>query len=238
VSLAARRYVSEVYPGDYQIIPNGIDLDHFTNHTTPWPQYSDGKTNILFVGRLEKRKGLRYLLEAYGRLKWDLPNTRLLVAGPGNLDQESQRLLSARDLGDVVLLGGVPQADLPRYYASADIFCAPATGSESFGIVLLEAMSAGKPIVASNIEGYSGVISHGKQGLLCPPRDVGALTEALAYLVQNPEVAQRLGATGRGMVQRYRWQVVARQVEEYYHQCLERARPSRNRHGRLGKRAA
>ncbi len=245
VSAAARRYVSEVYPGDYQIIPNGIDLDHFTNHADPWPQYQDGKTNILFVGRMEKRKGLRYLLEAYGRLKWDLPNTRLLVAGPGNLDQESQRLLSARDLGDVVLLGGVPHADLPRYYASADIFCAPATGSESFGIVLLEAMAAGKPIVASNIEGYSGVISHGKQGLLCPPRDVGALTEALAYLVQNPEVAQRLGATGRDMVPRYRWQVVARQVEEYYFHCLDLARSSRgraaegrSRHGRPGKRAA
>ena len=238
VSPAARRHVSEVYPGDYQIIPNGIDLDHFTNHAAPWPQYLDGKTNILFVGRMEKRKGLRYLLEAYGRLKWDLPNTRLLVAGPGNLDQESQRLLSARELGDVVLLGGVPQADLPRYYATADIFCAPATGSESFGIVLLEAMAAGKPIVASNIEGYSGVIAHGKQGLLCPPRDAGALTDALAYLVRNPGVARRLGATGRGMVQRYRWQVVARQVEDYYYQCLDRARPSRNKHGRAGKRTA
>jgi phosphatidylinositol alpha-mannosyltransferase len=236
VSPAARRHVSEVYPGDYQIIPNGIDLAHFTNHAAPWPQYLDGKTNILFVGRMEKRKGLRYLLEAYGRLKWDLPNTRLLVAGPGNLDQESQRLLSARELGDVVLLGGVPQADLPRYYATADIFCSPATGSESFGIVLLEAMAAGKPIVASNIEGYSGVIAHGKQGLLCPPRDAGALSDALAYLVRNPGVARQLGATGRGMVQRYRWQVVARQVEDYYYQCLDRARPSRNKHGRAGKR--
>lgn len=252
VSPAARRYVSEVYPGNYQIIPNGIDLDHFTNHTTPLPQYQDGKTNILFVGRLEKRKGLRYLLEAYGRLKWDLPNTRLLVVGHGNLDQESQRLVSARDLGDVVLVGGVPQADLPRYYATADIFCAPATGSESFGIVLLEAMAAGKPIVASNIEGYSGVISHGRQGLLCPPRDAGALTDALAYLVRNPAVARRLGATGRGMVQRYRWQVVARQVEDYYHHCLDLARYSRSpsalgltaltegrsKHGRSGKRTA
>jgi phosphatidylinositol alpha-mannosyltransferase len=259
VSPAARRYVSNVYPGDYQIIPNGIDLDHFTNHTEPLPQYLDGKTNLLFVGRLEKRKGLRYLLEAYGRLKWDLPNTRLLVVGPGNLDQDSQRLLSAQGLQDVVLVGGVSHADLPRYYATADIFCAPAIGSESFGIVLLEAMAAGKPIVASNIEGYSGVIAHGRQGLLCPPRDSGALTEALAYLVRNPDVAHRLGVTGRRMVQRYRWQVVARQVEDYYHQCLDLARFSRSpsalglleavkprtastegrsRHGRPGKRTA
>ncbi|MBM3942203.1 MAG: glycosyltransferase family 4 protein [SAR202 cluster bacterium] len=234
VSPAASRYVNNTFPGDYHIIPNGIDLDHFTNNTTPWPQYRDGKTNILFVGRMEKRKGLRYLLEAYGRLKWDMPNIRLLVVGPGNLDQESQRLVSARNLEDVVFVGPVSHADLPRYYATADIFCSPATGSESFGIVLLEAMAAGKPIVASSIEGYSGIITHGKQGLLCPPKDPVALTEAIAHLVQRPDFARKLGDTGRQMAQRYRWQVVARQVEDYYYQCLDSIRPRSRKNGRPG----
>jgi phosphatidylinositol alpha-mannosyltransferase len=221
VSPAAQQYVSRVFPREYRIIPNGMDVDYFASNAVPWPQYQDGKTNILFVGRLEKRKALKYLLDAYSRLKWDLPNLRLLVVGPGNLDEDSYHILSARNLQDVVFLGGVPYQDLPRYYATADIFCAPTTGGESFGMVLLEAMAAGKPIVASNIEGYNWIISHGQQGLLCPPRDSAALADTLGFLVRNPEVGYHMGAIGRQMVQKYRWEIVARQVEDYYYNCLE-----------------
>ena len=220
VSPAAHNYVHNFFPRDYRIIPNGIDVDHFAGNAAPWPEYQDGKTNILFVGRMEKRKGLRYLLEAYCRLKWDHPNTRLIVVGPGNLDRESHGILSARNPRDVELVGGVSYQDLPRYYASADIYCSPATGQESFGIVLLEAMACGKPIVASAIEGYMGIVQDGEQGLLFPRRDAHALANALASLVQNPEYARRLGETGRRMVEQYRWEVVARQVESYYYDCI------------------
>jgi len=230
VSPAARRYVSNTFPGDYRIIPNGIDVDHFNSNPTPWPQYQDGKTNILFVGRLEKRKGVKYLLDAFSRLKWDLPGIRLLVVGPGNLDEDSYQILSGRNLQDVVLVGGVPYDDLPRYYATADIFCSPATGGESFGMVLLEAMAAGKPVVASDIEGYNGIVSHGQQGLLFPRMDAAALADTLDLLVRNPALRQRMGATGRRMVDKYRWQVVARQVENYYFDCLKAV------HGRSWKR--
>ncbi|MEK7807302.1 MAG: glycosyltransferase family 4 protein, partial [Chloroflexota bacterium] len=127
VSPAARRYVSEAFPGDYKIIPNGIDVDHFTCNGGPLPQYQDGKTNILFVGRLEKRKGLKYLLDAYSRLKWELPNIRLLVVGPGTPDRDCYRVIGARGLQDVVFVGPVSYDELPRYYATADIFCSPAT---------------------------------------------------------------------------------------------------------------
>ena len=220
VSPAARKYVHNFFPRDYRIIPNGIDVDHFAGNAVPWPEYQDGKNNILFVGRMEKRKGLRYLLEAYCRLKWDYPNTRLIVVGPGNLDRESHSILSARNPGDVVLVGGVSYQDLPRYYASADIYCSPATGQESFGIVLLEAMACGKPIVASAIEGYMGILKDGEQGLLFPRRDAQALANTLASLIENPEYALRLGATGRRLVEQYRWKVVARQVESYYYDCI------------------
>ncbi len=220
VSPAARQYIHDFFPRDYRIIPNGIDVDHFANNAVPWPEYNDGKTNILFVGRMEKRKGLKYLLEAYCRLKWEYPDIRLIVVGPGNLDRESQSILSARNPGDVVLVGGVSYQDLPRYYASADIYCSPATGQESFGIVLLEAMACGKPIVASAIEGYMGIVKDGKQGLLFPRRDSEALAQALATLLNNPEYAHRLGATGRQMVEEYRWRMVARQVESYYYDCI------------------
>lgn len=220
VSPAAHKYVHNFFPRDYRIIPNGIDVEHFAANAQPWPQYQDGKTNLLFVGRLEKRKGLKYLLAAYSRLKWEYPNLRLIVVGPGNLDPESHQILSARNPADVELVGGVSYQDLPRYYASADLFCSPATGQESFGIVLLEAMAAGKPIVASDIEGYAGILRHGEQGLLFPRKDPDALADALASLINDPARAARMGAAGRRSVEQYRWQVVARQVENYYLDCI------------------
>jgi phosphatidylinositol alpha-mannosyltransferase len=223
VSAAARRYVHQAFPGEYKIIPNGIDVDRFANDVIPWPQYQDGKTNILFVGRLEKRKGLRYLLEAYSKLKWENPNTRLLVVGPGLPDERSFEIIGARKLQDVELIGSVPDEDLPRYYASADIFCSPATGAESFGIVLLEAMAAGKPVVASDIEGYRGIISHGLQGLLVPRNNSNELAKSLSMLIENPNLARDMGIKGSQIVQQYRWSVVASQVEDYYETCIKTA---------------
>ena len=223
VSPAARRYVNNTFPGDYEIIPNGIDFKHFSTNVAPMPQYQDGKINILFVGRLEKRKGLRYLLEAYGKLKWDLPNIRLIVVGPGNPDKESYRVMSSQNLQDVEFVGRVSYDDLPRYYASADIFCSPATGAESFGIVLLEAMSAGKPVVASDIEGFRGVMTHGEQGLLVPKKDSNALAEALGMLARDPELRRKLGGNGNRLAEEYRWEVVAGRVEAYYNTCLKAA---------------
>ena len=221
VSPAACRYVNEAFPADYKIIPNGIDVDHFASHPKPFLQYKDGKTNILFVGRLEKRKGLKYLLEAYSLLKWDLPNIRLIVVGPGTPDRDSYRILGARGLQDVEFVGKVSYDDLARYYATADIFCSPATGAESFGIVLVEAMASGKPVVASEIEGYKGILTHEEQGLLFPSKDSEALAQALARLIENPALAQQLGAKGRQTAEQYRWSVVASQVEDYYQECLK-----------------
>jgi len=228
VSPAALRYVNNTFPGDYEIIPNGIDFDHFSTKAVPYPKYQDGKLNILFVGRLEKRKGLRYLLEAYGNLKWENPNIRLIVVGPGNPDKESYRILSSHNLQDVEFVGRVSYDDLPRYYASADIFCSPATGAESFGIVLLEAMAAGKPVIASDIEGFRGVMTHGEQGLLVPKKNGDALADALSTLANDPELRLKLGAQGNKTAEDYRWEVVAGRVENYYKSCLQTANNSVN----------
>jgi phosphatidylinositol alpha-mannosyltransferase len=237
VSPVARRYVNNFFPRDYEIIPNGIDIDHFAKNAQPWPQYQDGKTNILFVGRLEKRKGLRHLLDAYSRLQWELPNTRLLIVGPGSPDKDSHHILSARNPQDVVMVGKVSYRDLARYYATADIFCSPATGAESFGIVLLEAMAAGKPVVASDIEGYKGVVTHGKQGLLVPKCDPQALAETLSYLAKNPDLRARMGTHGQQMVEQFRWSSVARRVEDYYYETIETVQQMSEVNGRSGKRA-
>lgn len=216
VSPAAQSHVEPFFPGEYRIIPNGIDLDRFSPQVPPLAEFIDGKVNILFVGRLEKRKGLRYLLEAYGRLKWDFPNTRLIVVGPGNPDKYCYRILSERNLQDVVFAGAVPYSVLPHFYSTADIFCTPATGKESFGVVLLEAMAAAKPIVASRIQGYSYVMTHGHQGLLAPPKDADALADSLAQLLQNPNLREEMGARGRVAAANYSWDTVARQVFDFY----------------------
>ncbi len=216
VSAAARDFVANHFPSDYRIIPNGIDLDHYTPNAEPFEQYLDGKVNILFVGRLEKRKGLRYLLAAYTRLKWDYPNIRLIVVGPGKLDPDSERLIGERSPEDVVIAGAASYEDLPRYYNTADIFCAPTTGNESFGIVLLEAMATGKPIVASRIRGYDDVMVDGEEGFLVPPKRDAELAETLAKLIEDRDLRLKLGGRGLRNVQEYSWPKVANRVMSVY----------------------
>ena len=169
VSKPAMDFVSKFYPGSYEIIPNGVDVERFAG-AKPLERYADGKVNILFLGRMERRKGLKYLVMAYSRLKWRYPNIRLIVVGGGNPGEDIHSLVSERNLQDVEFAGSVSADDVPRYYQSAHVYCAPNTGRESFGIVLLEAMAAGKAIAASRIDGFSRVLSHGVEGLLVPPK--------------------------------------------------------------------
>jgi phosphatidylinositol alpha-mannosyltransferase len=221
VSQPARDFVAKYLPGEYHIIPNGVDFEHFAADVLPIEEFCDGKLNILFVGRLEKRKGLDYLLGAYGRVKRQFPNTRLIVVGPGTkLRRNYAEKISRMKLKDVVFAGRVSYADLPRYYRAADIFCAPATGEESFGIILLEAMAAGKPIIASNISGYASVVNDGIEGLLVPPKDEGALAQAIISLFSDATLRQQMGGRGRAKAEEYRWERVARMVLNYYSELL------------------
>ena len=218
VSPMAKLHVQRLLPGnnEFSEIPNGIDLSQFSGNMDPVPEFMDGKINILFVGRLEKRKGLNVLLDAYARLKWNHPSVRILVVGPGNPDKKTYRIITERNLKDVIFVGGVSPTQLVRYYQTAHIFCSPATGKESFGIVLLEAMAAGKPIVASRIGGYSLLLKDGHQGLLVPPNDGAALADALSVLVRNSELRRVMGERGLQYVQQYSWTKVAQRVMQYY----------------------
>ena len=123
-------------------------------------------------------------------------------------------------LKDVVFVGYATYSELPRYYKTADIFCSPATGRESFGIVLLEAMAVGKPIVASNIEGYASVVTHGEDGLLVPPKDSRALAQALVSLMKAKTLRQKMGDRGRRTAREYEWGHIAQRVIDYYIKVL------------------
>ena len=231
VSPGAYENARTYFDRDFRIIPNGIDLERFSD-VQPFPHLDDGKFNLLFVGRMEARKGLRYLLEAYAQLKWDYPQLRLIVVGPGNLDADCWRVMSERNLQDVVFTGSVPMADIPRYYASCHVFCAPATGQESFGIVLLEAMASCKPIVAARNRGYSAVVRHRHQALMAPTKDSEALAEAIRELIEDPDLREQLAFNGREDVQRYDWSVVADEVMDYYQSLLGRSAAGGNSQGK------
>ncbi len=221
VSKPAMEFASKYVPGDYEIIPNGIDLDHFSPNVSPIDEFCDGKVNILFVGRLEKRKGVNYLLEAYKRIKQEISNSRLIIVGPGTrLRGKYEKQVKRSGLKDVVFVGHVSYDELPRYYGTADIFCAPATGRESFGIVLLEAMAMGKPIVASNIDGYASVMTHGVEGLLVPPKHKEMLAQSLITLMASESLRQEMGARGRVKAADYSWEHIAQRVFNYYVKVL------------------
>ncbi len=225
VSQAALKLVSRYFPGSYAIIPNGVDINRFSPDITPIEDYNDGKLNILFVGRLEKagqREGLKYLLRAYRRVKEQFPPSRLIVVAPhGGVRRGYEGTVARWGLRDVAFHDYVPNEDLPPYYKTADIFCAPTTGRESFGIILLEAMATGKPIVASDIEGYSEVVRDGVEGLLVKPKDEEALANALSKLLLNKPLRERIGAMGRRKAEDYGWESIAQRVMDYYERLLE-----------------
>ena len=214
VSGAARHFISRYFPGDYRIIPNGVDIERYAS-AEPIDELRDGTLNILFVGRLEERKGLIHLLKAYHRLRKRHVDARLLVVGAGPKLREYRR-----QGWDVVFAGYVPAEDLPRYYQACDVFCAPNTGQESFGIVLLEAMAAGVPIVASDIHGYKNVVQRDATGVLVEPRNHKQLAAALYALARDPELRQQLSDAGRAKAPEYSWPRVTEQVVDYYRELL------------------
>jgi phosphatidylinositol alpha-mannosyltransferase len=242
VSRPARDFVAEYFPGDYRIIPNGVDFDRFNAAVLPIEEYADGRLNVLFVGRLEKRKGVKYLLRAWEYVRRQFTEARLIVVGEGRPRKGYQRYAASRGWSEVVFPGYVPDDELVRYLRTSHVFCAPSTGQESFGIVLLEAMAAGRAIVASNIPGYDEVVTHGVEGLLVEPKSPPELATALVRLLADEALREQLGQAGERKAHLYRWDIVAQRVLAFYAEVLERRRvlptSDQPRFGRVRQAAA
>ncbi len=226
VSEPARTFFNRYFP-DYplRIIPNGVDTDTFKPGLSPIRHLRDENVNVLFVGRLEKRKGLGDLLRGYEFMKARVRNSRLIVVGDGPLRGQVESFVSRRRLSDVVLAGYVPDSVLPRYYNSADVFCAPATGAESFGIVLLEAMASGLPVVATEVPGYMSVLEPGRDSITVQPKGWGELGAALIILARDGDLRRRMGAYGYEKARRYGWPSIATQVVDVYKEARLAAQP-------------
>lgn len=215
VSAAARHFIDRFFPGDYKVIPNGVDADRFAR-AVPIARWQDGTRNVLFVGRFEPRKGLLDLLKAYRILRKTGCPCRLLVVGGGPQEREARRYVMTRRLGRVEFLGRVSDEERDALFKTADVYVSPATGRESFGIVLLEAMAAGTAIVCSDIHGYKGVVRRDRDALLVPPRDSKALAAAVGRLVADDDLRASMSASGLERAQEYTWERVTAKVEDYY----------------------
>jgi phosphatidylinositol alpha-mannosyltransferase len=217
VSPSARKSIEKYFTGhDIEVISNGVDTDRFSPKNAPLEKFSDGKINILFTGRIEKRKGLIYLIRAYMELKKKYPAIRLIVVGKGPLLTELRKYIIKHRIRGIHFEGFVSTEILPRYFATADIFCSPALFGESFGIVLLEAMAAGKPVVAFNISGYRDVVDNGKNGLLAETKNHDDLAKKLESLVKSGALRKKLGNNGLAKAKKFTWKIIAQKNILYY----------------------
>ncbi len=217
VSEVARQVMEPYFPGRYRVIPNGVDLTRFTPEGPRHPVYEEitGPT-VLFLGRLEPRKGPHLLLRAFRRLLLRVPGVHLVVGGEGPLRRSLEEGLPEAVRERVRWVGRVPFEALPALYRGATVYTSPAVGGETFGLVLLEAMACGVPVVAADNPGYRQVVRDGVNGLVVDVRDPEAYARALERVLQDPSLRGRLVEGGLRTARTHSWDAVAEAVEEVY----------------------
>ena len=212
------------YQAKFKILPNGVDVEKFKPQAKSFSltnKYSlTGKKVILFVGALDSShyfKGVNYLIKAAQMLKRD--DFKLIIVGEGDLRPVYQDMVESFNLNDqVVFTGYIPDESLVKYYNLADIFVLPSVDqSEAFGMVLLEAMSCAKPVIASDLPGVRKVVNRGVNGSLFKPKQADQLAFRLNELLNNPEECKRYGLAGREKVEKdYSWVKIVKNLEEIY----------------------
>ncbi len=213
VSEAAASYVSGPFRPRPAVVPNGVDVNAFAD-AEPSRELPDGP-KLLWVNRLDPQKGFPVAVRAFELLAEEFGDLRFVVAGDG-ADRAAPGALAPGVRERVSMLGAVDHARLPAVFAACDVFVSPAAGQESFGIVLVEAMAAGLPVVATDIPGYREVVRNGVEGLLVAPGDAPALAEAVGSLLRDPGRADKLGRVGRARAGAFAWDVVGARIEAIY----------------------
>jgi len=213
VSEHARRTIVDHLGADAVLIPNGVRVDTF-REAAPLRRWAG--PSVMFLGRMdEPRKGLPILLTAFAEVRQRIPKVTLILVGPGDPDEVLAGVPAAVREG-IVCLGRVSEDEKARALASADLYVAPNTGGESFGIVLLEAMAAGAPVVASDLEAFDRVLDNGRAGRLFPVGDASALAHAIIDLIDDPAERAQLRDIGRQRAELYDWPRVARDILDVY----------------------
>ncbi|MFW6064520.1 MAG: glycosyltransferase family 4 protein [Candidatus Natronoplasma sp.] len=214
-----------VWRQDADIIPNAVDEERF-HPSNDGSQIRkklglEDEKLITYVGRIVYHKGLEYFVRAANFLKDE--NVQFLLVGTGDFRSELEDIIKRERLEDKVMFAGrVPNEDLPNYYAATDIFVLPSVSRlEAFGIVALEAMASSVPVIVSDIPGVRDVIVEGKHGLLAEPMNSENLAGKIRTLIENPDMAERMGKNGRKRVEeRFTWSKVAEEIEEFYESVL------------------
>jgi phosphatidylinositol alpha-mannosyltransferase len=202
------------------LIPNGVNLKEFSPKGERFNEFLDGKINLLFVGRIEERKGLIYLLKAFEILKRKYQNLRLIVVGEGPERKNCEDFVKEKKLKDVVFLGELRGKELFKIYRTGHIFCAPSIFGESFGLVILEAMASGLPFVAFANEGYKSWLK-GKKGeeFLVPPKNYVLLAKKIEILIKDPQKRKELSLWGQKEAREFSWSNIAQKVLNFYQIC-------------------
>lgn len=223
VSYSQSRYIKALFFKPFKIIPNGIDLKIYKHKHKVSELYKDGKFNILFLGRLEPRKGVLNALNSFAILKKKYVNMRLIIAGGGDGKEDAETLVKDRQIDDVVFLGYVEEEVKFKLLNTADVFLAPALFGESFGIVLLEAMAIGISMVGYGNEGYKNIIKDEWLELFPEPRDIGGLTKGIEKLYLNPGIRKSMIEWGKKEVQKYDWKKISEEVLQVYLGVLKKS---------------
>jgi len=218
VSELARSTLKAHFDTDAVVIPNGIDGQKYANAKVN-PEYS-APNSIGFMGRFEEpRKGLQVLIDSLAIVARFIPNVKYLIAGPGD-SEEFLKQLNPQLQSRIEFLGRLSDQEKESFLKSVDVYVAPNTGGESFGIILTEALSAGTAVVASDIPAFKAVLENGEVGALFKNQDSADLAKVIVGLLRDDERRKKLASNGKLSAQKYDWQVVAEQIESVYEMAI------------------
>ena len=232
VSGAAKHFIDRYFPGEYKVIPNGVDVDRF-QRAVPIARWQDGTRICCSSAGTSRARACSSCSRPTASCARPAATAACSSSAPGPLGREARRYVATRRLQGVEFLGRVSDAEKAQLFRTADVYVSPATGGESFGIVLLEAMAAGTPIVASDIHGYKGVVRRGREALLVPPREPKQIAAAVARLLRDDELRAEMGRAGLARAQEFSWERVTAQGRRLLRRRDPPARGARRAAGRL-----